>query len=306
MLEFFFKVSIVSFFVLNFASSFYAAEGPVHHPDYYAGIIHCILKDRNLAAYHSVHIGDALLYIRNTEVSPCMRAKLIDHILLEKDLKKFHIQTASAGVALLNEGLLPIKEKASIALHLFTKKALKEYYQHEAAISAWKEFSCDESIHSSISLAKEVIACNIFRRDKFREHHENAILVWKSLDILTQGFMVCDVLQNDSLSHHHQHAQKVLKKFFSAGNQIVPEYTKKRLAEIIKKTRSTQLINARSIASSYLDSLLDFESPAATEDEAAFTVSKKRKSPEHLPKDQKSKKTPVDNVKKRKKDNKTT
>ena len=306
MLEFFLKVSIVSFFVLNFSSSFYAAEGPVHHPDYYAGIIHCILKDRNLAAYHSVHIGDALLYIRNTEVSPCMRAKLIDHILLEKDLKKFHIQAASAGVALLNEGLLPIKEKASIALHLFTKKALKEYYQHEAAISAWKEFSFDESVHSSISLAKEVIACNILRLDKFQEHQERAILVWKSLDILSQGFMVCDVLQNDSLGRHHSDAQEVLKKFFVTVNEVIPEHTKKRLAEIIKRTRSHRLINSRVIAENYLDSLVELDSPAATEEKVAFPLSKKRKNSHDLPEDEKSKKTPVVNDIKRKKEKKTT
>lgn len=214
------KVSVTSLFILNFVSSFYAAEGPVYHPDYYAEIIHSILANRDLTAYHQKNAEDALAYIENTEVSPNIRARLIEQIFPKKDLKKFHIQAASAGVALLNGGLLSIKEKASISLHLFTNKSFKKYYQHEAAITAWKEFSSDESIHSSISLAKEVIACNILRRDKFQEHHKHAISVWKSLDILTQGFMVCDVLQNDSLSHHHQHAQKVLKKFFSAGNQM--------------------------------------------------------------------------------------
>ena len=280
MLEFFLKVSIVSFFVLNFVGSFYAVEGPVHCPDYYAGITVCILKDRNLAAYHSVHIGDALLYIKNTEVSPSIRASLIDHILLEKDLKKFHSQAASAGVALLNEGLLPIKAKASIALHLFTNKSLKEYYQHVAAIKAWKELTYDKSIHSTISLAKEVIACNILRLYKSQKHHEHAILVWKSLDILSQGFMVCDILKNDSLAHHHSDAQEVLKEFFNTSNEVIPEHTKKRLAETIKGTRSTQLIDARSIASNYMDSLLKLDSPATTEDtQSAFSSPKKRKRP---------------------------
>jgi hypothetical protein len=279
-LKFFFKVSILSFFVLNFASSFYAAEGPVYPPDYYAGITICILKDRNLAAYHSVHIGDALLYIKNTEVSPCMRASLIDHILLKKDLRKFHLQAASAGAALLNEGLLPIKAKASIALHLFTNKSLKEYYQHVAAIKAWKELTYDKSIHSTISLAKEVIACNILRLYKSQKHHEHAILVWKSLDILSQGFMVCDILKNDYLAHHHSYAQEVLEQFFNTSNEVIPEHTKKRLAETIKGTRSTQLIDARSIASNYMDSLLKLDSPATTEDtQSAFSSPKKRKRP---------------------------
>jgi hypothetical protein len=279
-LEFFFKVSIVSFFLLNFVGSFYAVEGPVHCPDYYAEIIHSILANRDLTEYHQKNAEDALAYLENTEVSPSIRAKLIEQTLLEKDLKKFHLQAASAGVVLLSEGLLSIKAKASIALHLFTNKSLKEYYQHEVAIRAWEEFSFDESVHSSISLAKEVIACNILRRDKFREHHENAILVWKSLDILTQGFMVCDILQNDSLARHHKYAQRVLKKFFFATNEVLPEYTKKRLAEIIEKTRSRQLINARSIASDYLDSLLELDAPATTEDtQSAFSSPKKRKRP---------------------------
>jgi hypothetical protein len=264
---------------LNFVGSFYAVEGPVHCPDYYAEIIHSILANRDLTEYHQKNAEDALAYLENTEVSPSIRAKLIEQILLEKNLKKFHLQAASAGVVLLSEGLLPIKEKASIALHLFTNKSLKEYYQHEVAIRAWEEFSFDESVHSSISLAKEVIACNILRRDKFQEHHEHAILVWKSLDILTQGFMVCDILQNDSLARHHKYAQRVLKKFFFTANEVVPKYTKKRLAEIIEKTRSQRLKNSRVIASNYLDSLLKLDSPAAIEEEASLSSSKKRKRP---------------------------
>ncbi len=186
--------------------------------------------------------------------------------------------------------MLPIKAKAFIVLHLFTNKSLKEYYQHEAAITAWEEFSFDESVHSSISLAKEVIACNILRLDKFQEHHEHAILVWKSLDILTQGFMVCDILQNDSLARHHKYAQRILKRFFLTANEVIPVYTKKRLAEIIEKTRSHRLINSRVIAAKYLDSLLDFDSPAATEEEQ-FTFSKKRKNILDLPEDEKRKKS---------------
>ena len=280
MLEFFFKVSIVNFFLLNYVGSFYAAEGPVHHPDYYAGIVHTILANRDFTEYHQKNAEGALAYLENTEVSPNIRARLIEQILLEKDLKKFHLQAASAGVVLLSEGLLPIKEKASIALHLFTNKSLKEYYQHEVAIRAWEEFSFDESVHSSISLAKEVIACNILRRDKFQEHHEHAILVWKSLDILTQGFMVCDILQNDSLARHHKYAQRVLKKFFFTANEVVPKYTKKRLAEIIKSTRSKQLMNCRSIASDYLDSLLKLDSKVTTEEEqSGLSFPKKRKRP---------------------------
>jgi hypothetical protein len=117
------------------------------------------------------------------------------------------------------------------------------------------------------------------RRDKFQEHHEHAILVWKSLDILTQGFMVCDILQNDSLARHHKYAQRVLKKFFFTTNEVVPKYTKKRLAEIIKSTRSQRLKNSRVIASNYLDSLLKLDSPAAIEEEASLSSSKKRKRP---------------------------
>ena len=153
---------------MNFVSSFYAAEGPVYHPDYYAGIIHSILANRDLTQHHQKNAEDALAYLENTEVSPCIRASLVKHILHEKQLKKFHIQAASAAVTLLTEGLLPIQEKASIALHLFTNKSLKEYYQHEVAIRAWEEFSFDESVHSSISLAKEVIACNILRPPRFK------------------------------------------------------------------------------------------------------------------------------------------
>ncbi|MEI7493497.1 MAG: hypothetical protein WCJ92_02735 [Alphaproteobacteria bacterium] len=280
MLKKFLNASFVSLFILNFFGTVYAMEGPVHHPDYYAGIIHSILANRDLTEYHQKNAEDALAYLENTEVSPNIRARLIEQILLEKDLKKFHLQAASAGVVLLSEGLLPIKEKASIALHLFTNKSLKKYYQHEVAIRAWEEFSFDESVHSSISLAKEVIACNILRRDKFQEHHEHAILIWKSLDILTQGFMVCDILQNDSLARHHKYAQRFLKKFFFTANEVVPKYTKKRLAEIIKSTRSKQLVNCRSIASDYLDSLLELDSPATTEEtQSAFSSSKKRKRP---------------------------
>jgi len=88
-LEFFLKVSVTSLFILNFVSSFYAAEGPVHHPDYYAGIIHSILTNRDLTEYHQKNAEDASAYLENTEVFPSIRAKLIEQILLEKDLKNF-------------------------------------------------------------------------------------------------------------------------------------------------------------------------------------------------------------------------
>ena len=38
----FLNASFVSLFILNFFGTVYAMEGPVHHPDYYAGIIHSI------------------------------------------------------------------------------------------------------------------------------------------------------------------------------------------------------------------------------------------------------------------------
>ena len=65
MLEFFFKVSIVSFFLLNFVGSFYAVEGPVHCPDYYAEIIHSILANRDLTEYHQKNAEDALQKIES-------------------------------------------------------------------------------------------------------------------------------------------------------------------------------------------------------------------------------------------------
>lgn len=232
-------------------------EGPVHHPDYYAEIITHILADRNLSEYHQEKAEEALYYLRDSRVSSSIKANLVESILLKKELEKLHRQAAAAAVTLLTEGNISLKEKSSIALHLFTKKSLGKYYQHEAAIRAWKEFSSDESTHSSISLAKEVIACNILNESKFKAHYKKAISVWKSLDLLTQGFMVCDVLQNDSLSDHYLYAEKVLEEFFSSKDEIVPWYTKARLSKIIRKTRVKKLKNARAIALAYFNSLED-------------------------------------------------
>lgn len=254
-------------------------EGPFYHPDYYAEITANILANKNLAKHHQQNAKKALAYLKNPIVSPRLKANLIEQILLKSEFKRFHEQAASVGIRLLSNGSLHNQEKASLALQLFTNKSVGIYYQHASVIKAWKELSSDQSTHSLISLAKEVIACNILMHSKFSAHYEQAILVWKSLDILTQGFMVCDILQNDSLAHHHATAEQTLEDFFSANDEIIPWYTKTRLAKIIRKTRSARLKTARSLSLEYLNAP-DSDVATTDTDEEEISLNPIQKKPQ--------------------------
>lgn len=264
MLKNFLKIIFISFFL----NSSYAMEGPVHHPDYYARITGYILTDQDLAVHHYKNAVQAMVYIEDLRVSPSIKGNLIEQIFLNGALEKFHMPAASVAITLLEQGVLDNRAKAMLALHLFTKRSLKKYYQHEVAIKAWKEFSSDLSTYSSISLAKEVIACNILENDKFRNHYAHAILVWKNLNLHAQGFMICDILINDDLVAYHSEAEEILGRFF-AFDSAVPFYTKKRLAERIKETRGKRLKNARTIAASYLASLPKVKTSARVTDSSS-------------------------------------
>jgi len=241
----------------QFISSFHAMEGPIHQPDYYAEIISHVLANKDLSQYHQARAEEALPYLENSKVSSSIKANLINTILLKRELEELHIQVAATAAVLITERDFPIKAKAFIALQLFTNTSLGEYYEHEAAIRAWKDFSSDKSTHSSVSLAKEVIACKILNNPEFKAHHKHAISVWKNLEISAKAFTACDILQNDSLLGHHRYAENSLEEFFSSEDEIVPWYTKARLSKIIRKTRSKKLKNARKIAASYFNSLED-------------------------------------------------
>ncbi|MCE2715965.1 MAG: hypothetical protein ACK4V2_05355 [Pseudomonadota bacterium] len=244
--------SLCLYFLLN--AFCLAMEGPVHHPDYYARITGYILADQHLAVHHHKNAVQAMGYIEDSRVSPSIKASLINQIFLKSELEKFQMPAASVGITLLEQGVLDNRDKAMLALHFFTKRSLKKYYQHEVAIKAWKEFSSDLSTYSSISLAKEVIASTILENDKFRKHYEHAILVWKNLNLHSRGFMICNILINDDLVAYHSEAEKTLRRFFAVDSDV-PFYTKKRLAEMIENTRGKRLKNARTIAASYLASL---------------------------------------------------
>lgn len=248
-------ITSIPFLLLEFIISVYGAEGPVHDPEYYAGITLHILSDRDLIESHEKNAEHALGYIENPRVSRRVKMGLIEKIFLGREFKQFQMRAASAGVALLTEGILNDQEKAFIALQLFTNQSLGQYYEHEAAIEAWKQFS--QSTHPSMALAKEVIACHLLRCKKFQSHHKFAISVWKSLDITAKAFTACDILKESSLSRCHAYAERSLREFFSSNDEIAPWYQKARLLKIIKQTKASQLINARAIALDYFNSLED-------------------------------------------------
>jgi len=259
----------------QFISSSYATEGPVHHPDYYAEIISYVLANKDLSQYHQARAEEALPYLENSKVSSSIKANLVKTILLKRELEELHMQVAATAVVLITERDFPIKAKAFIALQLFTNTSLGEYYEHEAAIRTWKEFSSDKSTHSSVSLAKEVIACKILNNPEFKAHHKHAISVWKNLEISAKAFTACDILQDDSLLRHHKYAENALKEFFFSEDEIVPWYTKARLSKIIRKTRAKKLKNAREIAVAYFNSLED-EATTSEDKSPSVSISEER------------------------------
>ena len=70
------KISIICLFILNFVNFSYAMEGPVHHPDYYAGITLHILTNRDFSKHHQQNIEDAISYIADPMVSLAIKKNL--------------------------------------------------------------------------------------------------------------------------------------------------------------------------------------------------------------------------------------